>query len=107
MALDGALIGEVVRLQKLGLENLAWGASHTHGWMPNPSYEADYDPLLLCALYHIRVTNVSIVGVMLEQTMIAHKLPWNFDLRGSVYTHTASGVHLGTERLIAEMCISK
>jgi hypothetical protein len=68
--------------------------------MPNPAYEADYDPLLLCALYHIRVTNVSIVGVMLEQTMIAHKLPWNFDLRGSLYTHTASGVHLGTERLI-------
>jgi hypothetical protein len=24
---------------------------------------------LLCALYHIRVTNVSIVGVMLEQTV--------------------------------------
>jgi hypothetical protein len=35
-----------------------------------------------------------------SQTMIAHKLPWNFDLRGSLYTHTASGVHLGTERLI-------
>jgi hypothetical protein len=29
-----------------------------------------------------------------SQTMIAHKLPWNFDLRGSLYTHTASGVHL-------------
>ena len=97
---DRSSKAEVTRLRKLGLENLAWGASHTHGWMPNPAYEADYDPLLLTALYHIRAANISIVGIMLEQTMIVHNLPWNFDLRGSLYTHTASCVHLGTDRLI-------
>ena len=97
---DGSSKAEVARLRKLGLENLAWGASHAHGWMPNPAYEADYDPLLLTALYHIRAANVSIVGVMLEQTMISHDMPWNFDLRGSLYIDRASCVHLGTERLI-------
>jgi hypothetical protein len=36
---------------------------------------------------------------MLERTMQLQGLVWNFDLRGSLYTHTASCVHLGTERL--------
>jgi hypothetical protein len=91
--------GEVARLRKIGLENLAWGASHTHGGEPDLAYEADYDPLALCALYHVRAANISIVGVMLERTMRLQGLVWNFDLRGSLYTHTASCVHLGTERL--------
>ncbi|KAK3068795.1 hypothetical protein LTR53_013355, partial [Teratosphaeriaceae sp. CCFEE 6253] len=94
--------GEIIRLRRLALENMAWSPTHTRSYEPLPDVEEQYGPLELNALYHIRAVHISICGVILQHTMDMHDVRWSgsFDLRGGLMIHTQSCQHLRTTALL-------
>lgn len=90
----------VSNIRGLGLQCMSWTPHHSVSVKPWPTFEADWDPEEMNALYHVRAAVLAIIAVHSYDAHTHHKAKTYLDIMGAADVHAFSCHHLRSAALI-------